>query len=344
MNPSIPSPSDHCDFPNRRRLLRWMGALPLFLWLTGPLANANTNRDLVAQYPWLQAWVEQDGLDREWLNALLSPLKVDQRVIDLMNSQAEAKPYYLYRPIFINDQRIRRGRRQMRNHAPLFANVEQHYQVPARFVAALWGMESDFGDYHDGFNILRSLFTLATAYPRRASFFQSQLRHLLLLAREEGWNPATLKGSFAGAMGQCQMIPETMRRYLVDFDGDGHRDPFRSVPDVVGSIANFLQQNGWRRDGLYSLPLADDGGMESLSKQWQKQWRTIDDWRRNDLPFPPSTPQLDPNESASLIRLVHASGPGFYLVFNNFKVITNWNRSSHFAMAVGELAARIQPG
>lgn len=323
----------------RRRLLGWMLALSCL-----PLRRAYAVSDVVARYPWLNRLIDEDGLDRHWLNNLLAHLTLDQRVINLMNSQAEAKPYYLYRPIFINDQRINRGRRRAQTHASLLQSVERRYQVPGKFVLALWGLETDYGDYHDGFNVLRSLFTLATGYPRRAEFFQSQLRHFLLLAREEGWEPSEIQGSFAGAMGQCQMIPETMRRYAIDFDGDGRRDLFTSVPDVLGSIGNFLQSNGWQLNGLYALRLGVDPRLESLQQQWNKQWRSLNDWLQDGVTLPPQVQGIFPEDQASLIRLVYNNGPGFHLVFNNFKVITTWNRSNHFAMVAKELADKILPG
>ncbi|MBF0435979.1 MAG: lytic murein transglycosylase [Magnetococcales bacterium] len=322
----------------RRRLLGWIVALSCF-----PLTRAHAAVDVVARHPWLNRFIDEDGLERRWLNDLLAPLTLDQRVIKLMNSQAEAKPYHLYRPIFINDQRINRGRRRTQTHASLLRSVEKRYQVPGKFVMALWGMETDYGDYHDGFNVLRSLFTLATGYPRRAEFFQSQLRHFLLLAREEGWEPGAIPGSFAGAMGQCQMIPETMRRYAIDFDGDGRRDLFSSVPDVLGSIGNFLHGNGWQLNGLYAVRLGADPRWESLQQQWNKQWRSLGDWQRDGIRLPQQAQHIDPEEQASLIRLVYGDGPGFHLAFNNFKVITSWNRSNHFAMVAKELADKIQP-
>ncbi|MBF8274855.1 MAG: peptidoglycan N-acetylmuramoylhydrolase [Magnetococcales bacterium] len=323
----------------RRRLLGWMLALSCF-----PLTPANAVSDVVARYPWLNRLIDEDGLDRHWLNDLLKPLTLDQRVINLMNSQAEAKPYYLYRPIFINDQRINRCRRRAQTHASLLQSVERRYQVPGKFVMALWSLETDCGDYHDGFNVLRSLFTLATGYPRRAEFFQGQLRHFLLLAREEGWEPSKIQGSFAGAIGQCQMIPETMRRYAVDFDGDGRRDLFTSVPDVLGSIGNFLHGNGWQPNGLYALRLGVDPKLESLQKKWNKQWRTVNDWLQDGVTLPSHAQRHTSDEQASLIRLVYKKEPGFHLVFNNFKVITTWNRSNHFAMVAKELADKVQPG
>jgi len=322
----------------RRRFLGWLLVLSV-----APLAPVHAASDIVTRYPWLNGLIEEDAFDRRWLNDLLAPLTLDQRVINLMNSQAEAKPYHLYRPIFINNQRINRGRRRAQTHATLLQSVEKRYQVPNKFVMALWGLESDYGDYHDGFNVLRSLFTLATGYPRRAEFFQRQLRHFLLLAREEGWEPNKIQGSFAGAMGQCQMIPETMRRYAVDFDGDGRRDLYHSVPDVLGSIGNYLHSNGWQHDGLYILRLDADPNLASLQQQWNKQWRSLADWRQSGVTLPLQAQHLNPEEPASLIRLVYKDGPGFHLVFNNFKVITTWNRSNHFAMVAKELADKIQP-
>ncbi|MBF0463262.1 MAG: lytic murein transglycosylase [Magnetococcales bacterium] len=253
----------------------WCGWLGLVLLLLGGSPALAGTPDPVGTQTWLAEWVTRGDFDREWLNALLAPLTLDERVLHLMDSQAEAKPYYIYRQNFIDERRIQHGRELMRTHRALLQRIQQHYHVPGEVLVALWGVESDFGRNAGGFSVLRTLYTLATAYPRRAPFFQEELRQFLLLCREEGWDPHDPEGSYAGAIGQMQMMPSTLRKYAADGDNDGKRDIFHDTPDVLASIASFLAGHGWNPDGVMSIALNDkiNPGLSALVSPSQSEYR-----------------------------------------------------------------------
>ncbi len=316
----------------------WLGVMVvLLLWGTPSLAD---DHPPTVTQPWLAEWVNRGEFDAAWLNTLLAPLTPDPRVLHLMDSQAEAKPYYLYRKNFINAQRIQSGREQMRLHHDLLQRIQKKFHVPPEMLVALWGVESDFGRHAGGFSVLRSLYTLAAHYPRRASFFQEELRQFLLLCREEGWDPQVPEGSYAGAIGQMQMMPSTLRAYAVDFSGDGKRDIFHNPSDVLASIASFLAGHEWNPGGILSIQLnqkinPDLGTLISPSLDAMRPWQ---EWQEKGIVLTAKDKKPDPNEPAALIRLEEQQGSRYYMVFGNFKVITRWNRSSRFAMVVHELA------
>ncbi|MEO5341632.1 MAG: lytic murein transglycosylase [Magnetococcus sp. MYC-9] len=322
--------------PLRARRWGWLGALLLF-W--GGAAWANTHSP-TATHAWLAEWVTQGDFEQEWLDALLAPLVPDPQVVRLMDSQAEAKPYYQYRKNFINDTRIRRGRERMRLHRELLQRIQKQFDVPAEVVVALWGVESDYGRNSGGFSVLRSLYTLAAEYPRRAAFFREELRQFLLLCREEGWDPRTPEGSFAGALGQMQMMPGTLRKYAVDFSGDGKRDAFHNPADVLASIASFLAGHSWKQEAVMSIPLNQEinPDLTSLYSPSLGDMRPWQAWQEKGITLQEGDKNPEPNEPAALIRLEEQQGSRYYMVFGNFKVITQWNRSSRFAMVVRELA------
>ncbi len=329
-----------------RHLLLGSGVGLLLAIFCSPYALAANSTDPTVSQPWLAEWVAQGTFEEGWLNTLLAPLTPDPRVVRLMDNQAEAKPYYLYRKNFINQRRIQRGHQLMRTHRTLLQQIQEQYHVPAEVVVALWGVESDFGRSAGGFSILRSLYTLATEYPRRANFFRDELRHFLQLCQEEGWDPRQIKGSFAGAIGQMQMMPSTLRQYAVDFSGDGKRDIFNNPADVLASIASFLAGHHWDPDGILAVQLKKKKNMDlsslvSPSLNEMQPWQT---WQERGVSLSPQDKKPDPNEPAALIRLEEQQGSRYYVVFGNFKVITQWNRSSRFAMVVRELAEAFRKG
>ncbi|MBF0273302.1 MAG: lytic murein transglycosylase [Magnetococcales bacterium] len=296
----------------------------------------------LAAHSWLLSWIERDGFERGWLVGLLAPLEPDSKVLYLMNHQTEAKPYHEYRALVINWRRIRVGRTLLRRHRGILEEVEGYFQVPPEIVVALWGLESDFGNNMGRFNVLRTLYTLAAHYPRRADYFRSELREFLLLCREEGWDPRVPTGSYAGAMGQVQMMPGSLRKHAVDFNRDGRRDLMGNVTDVLASIASFLHGHGWCGGGRLVQSLEPGPGLETLvvtAAGARKPWR---EWRDLGIVWPEGGVPPAPEERLALIVLEERDGPRYYMTFMNFWVITRWNRSNRFAMAVCEFARELR--
>lgn len=317
------------------------GVLAAVLWIVSWTAHALPDPGSpTATQEWLAEWVNRGEFDQAWLDSLLAPLTPDAKVLRLMDRQAEAKPYYLYRQNFINAQRIQRGRSALREHRELLQRIRKRFDVPSEVLVTLWGVESDFGRSIGGFSVLRTLYTLAAHYPRRAPFFREELRHFLLLCQEEGWDPREPEGSYAGAIGQMQMMPSTLRTYAVDFNNDGKRDVYNDTEDILASIASFLAKHGWNPDSVMSIQLnkkinPDLAPLVSPSLNALRPWQ---EWQEMGVLLAVQDKKPDPNEPAALISLEEQQGSRYYMVFGNFKVITQWNRSSRFAMVVRELS------
>lgn len=294
---------------------------------------------MIDRHPWLLPLVEKDKFDRKWLHDLLQGLPKVKKVIRLMDHQAEAKPYFKYRKLFITPRVIAKGRAMKKKHARLIKRVEARFGAPGEVFVALWGIESRFGKRQGAHRVLPALFTLAASYTRRAEFFRGEFRAFLLLCREEGWDPTAMKGSYAGAMAQVQMIPSTMRRYAIDFDGNGKRDVFHQVDDALASIANFLVGHGWEKDGLYTFPVPTRSDLaKKVTTPTLAHMRPWREWRAEGFEPPPGAREPRDDEPAGLIKLAEEHGTRYHMVFNNFRVITRWNRSRRFAMVVHELS------
>ncbi len=284
-----------------------------------------------------------DGFSREELSGLFGGVRIRKRVLELMDKQYEALPYYKYYPIFINDHVIARGRELLRRYKAVLDRVENKFGVERQIVVAIWGMESHYGQHQGAFKMFRTLNTMFDAYPRRRTFYRRQLISYLLLCRENKVNPLTIKGSYGAAFGQTQFIPTSFREYAVDFDGDGRRDVWHSVPDVLASIANYLHSFHW----IFKAPVCVELGNElkaaplrAAYKRGRKgllPWRQIRDLQQISLP--------EPHDDRPLIvvglELPH-NKMRYVAAYPNFQAITKWNNSNRYAMAVTELAAKLR--
>lgn len=194
------------------------------------------------------------------LAKLFNGVKIKRKVLVLMDTQWESKPYYEYRPRFISRSVIRKAKKKLKKYSTLLDRIEQEIGVNREVVIAIWGIESRFGKNSGGFNVFRTLNTLFDAYPRRSEFFKKQLIAFLILCKENNYNPLKIKGSYAGAFGQTQFIPSSFREYAVSFDGDTRRDVFGSPPDILASIANYLKSFHWTLDTPLYVDIGFQGG------------------------------------------------------------------------------------
>jgi membrane-bound lytic murein transglycosylase B len=279
------------------------------------------------------------------LRSIFAGQRISRRVLELMDKQWESRPYYRYAPLFINDRKIRTGRKKLAQYRAVFDRIEQEIGVDREVVAAIWGIETRYGSHQGRFNVLQTLNTLFDAYPRRAKFFRNQLIHFLLLCKENGVDPKTVKGSYAGAFGQTQFIPSSFRAYAVSFDGDTKKDVWNSVPDVLASIANYLKAFHWVLDA----PLYAELGHELKDKRLvaaklkgrkgRVPWQVVHDFQNPAIPPSPG------NRPLSIVALELPPGGkyGFRYVaaYPNFQAITEWNHSNRYAMAVCELAEKL---
>jgi len=290
-----------------------------------------------------QELVSRHGFSQEELDRLFAGLTIKKRVLELMDTQWEAKPYFTYSPRFITPQMIEQGKRLLCEHREVLDRIENELGVEREIVVAIWGVETQFGKHKGAFSIFQTLNTLFDAYPRRSKFYREQLIEYLLLCRENGVDPLTITGSYGGAFGQTQFIPSSFRSYAVDFDGDGRRDVWESVPDVLASIANYLQKCGW----TFKAPIYREIGkklkgekLEKAYAQGRKGFVSRAEVKRiQDVDLP----QSPENKELTIVGLELRGGCMRYVAgYPNFQAITKWNNSNRYAMVIAELAEKLK--
>lgn len=282
------------------------------------------------------------------LDALFAGVVIDRKVLELMDKQWEAKPYYEYWPLFITPAVIATGKKKLREHRALLDRIEAEIGVDREYVIAIWGIESRFGTNHGKYGVFKTLNTLFDAYPRRSKFFRNQLIQFLLLCRDNQIDPLQVKGSYAGAFGQTQFIPSSFQEYAVSFDGDQRRDVFGSIDDILASIANYLHSFKWVLDAPVYVDIGNRLRSDKLiqahltGRKALVSWSEVTSAQGVTLPRPPQ------DRGLTIVGLeIHpAEGGGFRYVagYPNFQAITAWNNSNRYAMAVSELAEALNSG
>ncbi len=283
--------------------------------------------------------VAKHGFDRADLLHTLSGARFRGDIIKAMQRPAEAMPWHKYRPIFVTDSRASDGVDFWNANAQLLERAEQEFGVAPEIIVAIIGVETRYGRYAGKHRVLDALSTLAFGYPKRADFFRRQLEEFLLLAREEAVDLSGVKGSYAGAMGMPQFIPSSYRAYAVDFDGDGKRDLLDNTADVIGSVANYFKRHGWesgRRITLQAQPGSDD--LTPMVEAGMKPSLAYEQLKASGVSV--NEPLRD-NEDVSLVRLEQEDGEEYWLGMKNFYVITRYNHSNLYAMAVYQLSRKI---
>ncbi|MCW5575978.1 MAG: lytic murein transglycosylase B [Burkholderiales bacterium] len=316
-------------------LIRSAGIL-LMLAIFPAAHAAELNADAQA---FVQEMVERHGFQRAALERMLRETKFLSSIVRAMDAPATALPWREFRPRHINDARFEGGLRFWAEHAALLERAATEYRVAPEIIVATIGIETLYGRNTGRVSVLDALATLAFGYPRRAAFFRGELEQFLLLARENGWPPGSVRGSFAGAIGVPQFLPSSYRKYAVDFDGDGRSD-LRGIADAIGSVANYYRGFGWRMGEPVVIP-ADVGStvLDPLLAAGIAPHLAVGEFRKRGVlplePVPDETP-------AALIAVETDTGPRHFLALNNFYVITRYNRSINYAMAVQELAATLR--
>ena len=283
----------------------------------------------------LGAGISQPVLDSA-LGNLTEPLP---RVLELDRKQPESTQSLAdYLASRVSDKRIANGRSMLSEYPTWLGRVESENGVARRIIVALWGIESNYGQNTGGFGVVPALATLAYD-GRRGEYFRKELLEALRIL-DAGHIPLEqMNGSWAGAMGQCQFMPSSFRRFAVDGNGDGRKDIWTSVPDVLASTANYLNQAGWQQGQTWGRPVRLPKKFETSrigldTRLPLSRWQTLGVRQINGSALPGRSLQ------ASLIR---PDGPGTqaYLVYDNFRVILAWNKSTAFAVAVGTLSDRL---
>ena len=283
------------------------------------------------------------GVDRAQIRAVLAQAEKKQGIIDAMNRPAEAvKKWFEYRPIFINDARINGGVAFYRANRAALDRVAADTGVPAEYIVAIIGVETSYGRVTGNYRVVDALYTLAFDYPKRAPFFAGELAQLFALKQAEPQlDLLALKGSYAGAMGMGQFMPSSYRLWAKDGDGDGRRDLLTHLPDVFASIANYFVVHGWQRGGpVVARAGRDPAAADFLPENYEPVYPLADLAARGYRPQP-GQPVA---EGATLLTLDGDAGREYWLAYRNFSVITRYNRSPMYSLAVHQLAQSIRAG
>jgi len=298
--------------------------------------------------PEVKAFIDETakryGFRRDSLRKLFAGVQAQPSILQAMSRPIEQPPkWYEYKTHLITDERIARGVAYWRDNARGLAEAEREFGIPAEIIVAIVGVETFYGRIPGRFRVIDALTTLAFDYPRRAEFFRKELTEFLLLCREQKLSPLKPRGSFAGAMGLPQFMPGTFRRYAVDFDGDGKIDIWNENEDSIGSVANFLQWHGWQHGGPLLVPAQIDSEEVLLQLNGGlSDRRTVQQWEAEGVRPREPIPHLDAESAAALVMLEEPAVSTYWLGFNNFYVLTRYNRSRLYASAVFELADRIK--
>ena len=292
----------------------------------------------------VQAFVDQMvteyDFDRATVEGVIADARVLNSILEAISRPAEAKPWYEYRQIFLKPNRIDGGARFWEQHEATLARAEQVHGVPAEIIVAIIGVETLYGEYRGKLRVLDALATLGFRYPKRSKFFRSELKHYFLLTREEGLDPLALKGSYAGAMGIPQFISSSYRAYAIDFDGDGVRDLLGSVDDAIGSVANYLARHGWKRGQPITVPAKVSGtSYPSIVEQGVKPHTSVRQLRENGVEL---FTEVENESSAALLEFELRDDVEHWIGLDNFYMITRYNHSQLYAMAVYQLAEAIK--
>ncbi|NKC12315.1 MAG: lytic murein transglycosylase B [Gammaproteobacteria bacterium] len=311
----------------------------VMLVASGAVAAALLNAELDA---FARQAAAKHKLELSSVREVLALAHHEQRVLDAYKRTAESKPWFEYRQIFLTESRIKAGAEFWRHHEALLERAEATYGVPKAVLVAILGVETHFGERQGNIRVIDALVTLAFNYRKRARFFKRELEQFLLLAAQGNVEPGSVQGSYAGAMGIPQFIASSYRAYSVDFDGDGKRDLLGSVADAVGSVGNYLARHGWRRgEPIAGAAVFSSKGVRSIAAKGHKPHTTLRALVKAGV-RPAPWPDLPSETGAALVELQARDGPRYWVTLKNFYVITRYNHSPLYAMAVAQLAQAIE--
>lgn len=287
------------------------------------------------------AKLTEQGFDAEEVRKVLAEARRQESILEAISRPAERRlTWGEYRKIFVEPNRITQGVSFWQEHEDTLKRAEETYGVPAEIIVAIIGVETRYGRIMGRYRVLDALATLGFDYPRRADFFRGQLIEFMQMVREENLDPTALVGSYAGAMGYGQFIPSSFRNYAVDFDADGKRNIWSNKVDAIGSVANYFNEHGWKA----GEPVRSNVVMNNpADPQWinagLKPEVSLAEWEARGIS---TRRDLDPEQKATLMELTMEDGEHYWFGLHNFYVITRYNHSHLYAMAVYELSQAIR--
>ena len=304
-------------------------------------AVADNYNDQPQVQTFINMMVDKHGFNQEELVSVFNEAKRREDILELMRKPAEKRlKWFEYRKIFLTPARIEGGVGFWQENADTLAKAEAAFGVDPQVVVAIIGVETRYGSNTGRHRVLDALSTLAFDYPPRSEFFTGELEQYLILAHEEDIDIVATTGSYAGAMGYGQFIPSSYRAYAVDFDNDGKRDLWGNKMDIIGSVANYFKQHGWKTATPVAVRAKVEGDDYHTILDLGYKPNTVLDAMRHDgiTPLKPMPDDL----VAALLRFEQKDGPEYWLGFNNFYTITRYNHSPLYAMAVYQLSERIR--
>jgi membrane-bound lytic murein transglycosylase B len=316
--------------------------------------NETIPHDEQAFQQWLQALIAEAraaGIREDIIQRALVPVKPIPQVVTSDRSQAEfVETLDQYLEKRVTAWRINTGRQRLRENRELLEEVSAAYGVQPRFIVAFWGVETNFGSFTGGTEVVRALVTLAYD-PRRSAYFRNELMSALQILNEGHIGLEDMKGSWAGAMGQSQFMPSSFMQYAVDFDGDGRRDIWNSKADVFASIANYLASHGWRNDQTWGREVVLPADYHANADRWQQPeathscsvlrrhtvQKTLPEWQAAGIRNLDGSALPTVDFKASII-LPDGQGGRAFVTYENFRTILRYNCANNYALSVGYLA------
>lgn len=288
----------------------------------------------------IEQMVDEHDFSSEELEEIFRKTELREKVVSGMNNPKEAVPWYQYRKQFTTVFGAKRGAKFWQKHEQAVTKATEQYGVAPEIILAIIGVESQYGHNAGHYRTMDAISTLAFSYPRRAKVFKKELMHFLLLARDLKKDPLSFKSSYAGALGYPQFLPSSYRNYAVDHDGDGLIDLINSPEDAIGSVGNYFKAHGWKKDE----PIVDKVRFKQPLDPWVLNLNIKPKLTVENLGFYSIKPvkYKSPERKAAILKLRNEKGKFIRLGFDNFYVITRYNKSVNYAMAVFELSQMIR--
>jgi membrane-bound lytic murein transglycosylase B len=281
-------------------------------------------------------------IDAGFVKTTLAKANKSDTILEAIARPWEAKPWFEYYPIFLTEKRLEKGLSFWQTHEASLLRAEKELGIPAEIIVAIIGVETFYGEYKGKYKVLDALYTLGFFYPPRATFFSSELEQLFLLSKEENFDIEQLMGSYAGAMGMGQFISSSYRHYAIDFDGDGVRDLLNNPVDAIGSVANYFKQHGWHEGQAVALKAEVVGtAYKELLTDKLEYKHTWQDIQQAGVSID-NNKAITADSSAKLLEFAQQDHKEYWLGLENFYVITRYNHSPLYAMAVYQLSQQLK--
>jgi len=288
----------------------------------------------------IENMVEKHGFDKKELSSILAQAESKESILNAISRPAERTlTWNQYRDIFIKDERIAAGVNFWKEHTETLNLISEETGVSIEILVGIIGVETYYGRITGGYRVIDALSTLAFDYPKRSPFFTRELEEYLLIAKEEKMDPFDATGSYAGAMGSPQFMPSSYRAYAVDSDNDGKRDIWNNWSDVIGSVANYFIEHGWQRGNEVIVPANyDESGGKIEIENGLKATETVASLKYQGVSF---TTNMGGNHPAELLKLEQENASNYWVGMHNFFVITKYNHSIMYGLAVHQLGQEI---